>query len=118
MIQIGDPQTKDDSLKDLWGTGGPGYNIEDEFVKNEKLQNKKYTLSMANTGVPNSGGSQFFINLNDNHFLDFDKHPAQSKHPVFGKVISGFDIIEKIGNVRTISDVPEQDVLIKRVTKK
>ena len=95
MIQAGDPLTKDLSKKNLWGRGGPGYRIRDEFVKDPKLTNKKYTIAMANAG-PNTGGSQFFINLKDNQFLDFDKPPFTSKHPVFGKVINGFNVVDKI----------------------
>ena len=82
MIQSGDPKTKDDALAADWGSGGPGYTIEDEFA--EGLSNLRGTLSMANTGIPNSGGSQWFINVADNTFLDFDKQPASAKHPVFG----------------------------------
>ncbi|MFP4401943.1 MAG: peptidylprolyl isomerase [Candidatus Nanoarchaeia archaeon] len=110
VIQGGDPNTKNESLRNRWGTGGPGYVIEDEFV--EGLSNTKWTLSMANSG-PNSGGSQFFINLNDNTNLDFDKEPLASKHPVFGKVISGFEVIEQIAQVETQrGDVPVEDVEI------
>ena len=69
MIQGGDPTGT--------GRGGPGYTIKDEFTKNNK--NNRGTISMANAG-PNTGGSQFFINLIDNNFLD-------AKHPAFGKVI-------------------------------
>ena len=65
------------------GTGGPGYAIPDEFVKGSS--NLRGTISMANAG-PNSGGSQFFINLVDNTYLDWDKPPASSKHPVFGEI--------------------------------
>lgn len=98
MIQGGDPLTKDDSMQARWGTGGPGYAIEDEFVAG--LSNVRGTISMANSG-PNSGGSQFFINLVDNTNLDFDKQPLTSKHPVFGKVVSGMDVVEAIGKTPT-----------------
>lgn len=79
------------------GSGGPGYTIPDEFVPG--LSNVEKTLAMANTGQPNSGGSQFFINLKDNIFLDYDKPPFSSAHPVFGIVISGWDVVELIENV-------------------
>ena len=88
MAQTGDPTGT--------GMGGPGYSIEDEFVKGHS--NSAGTIAMANSG-PNSGGSQFFINLVDNEYLDWDKHPSSSKHPVFGEVVKGMDIVEKIGLV-------------------
>ena len=97
IIQAGDPNSKNIELAQRWGTGGPGYTIEDEFIENPKLTNEKYTISMANTGRPNSSGSQFFINLRNNTPLDFDKEPLTSKHPVFGKVVSGFEIVDIIG---------------------
>ena len=89
MIQGGDPLSKDDSQRDYWGTGGPGYKIEDELkAPNENLRG---TISMANAG-PNTGGSQFFINLVDNSPLD-------SRHSVFGKVVAGLDVVDAIGAV-------------------
>jgi peptidylprolyl isomerase len=116
MVQGGDPLTKDDTAVDRWGTGGPGYAIEDEFV--EGLSNVHGTISMANSG-PNSGGSQFFINVADNQNLDFDKEPSMSKHPVFGEVIEGMDIVEKISKVSTDSfDRPQKDVFIEKVNLK
>ena len=106
MIQGGDPLSKDDSMKARWGTGGPGYTIKDEFA--ESLSNVKGTISMANAG-PNTGGSQFFINLVPNTPLD-------SKHPVFGKVVKGMNIVEKIGIVATApGDKPIEDVVLERV---
>lgn len=89
MIQGGDPTGN--------GNGGPGYTIEDEF--DSTVSNVKKTISMANTGQPNSGGSQFFINLKDNVYLDYNKPPYTSAHPVFGEVISGWNIVEQIGEV-------------------
>lgn len=104
MIQGGDPTGT--------GTGGPGYAIEDEFV--EGNTNLRGTLSMANSG-PNSGGSQFFINLVDNTYLDWDKQPLQSKHPVFGEVIEGMDVVDAIGSVSVDSrDKPIEEVKIVR----
>lgn len=95
MIQGGDPTGT--------GMGGPGYNIDDEFV--DHRQNNRSTISMANAG-PNTGGSQFFINLVDNNSLD-------GKHPVFGEVIEGMDVVDKIGNVQTdANDRPLEDVVI------
>ncbi len=96
MIQGGDPTGT--------GRGGPGYTIEDEFAS-PVHSNLRGTISMANAG-PNTGGSQFFINLVDNTFLD-------SKHPVFGKVIEGMDVIDEIAKVETDSnDKPLENVTI------
>ncbi|MBM3228773.1 peptidylprolyl isomerase, partial [Candidatus Pacearchaeota archaeon] len=78
MIQGGDPTGT--------GRGGPGYQIKDEFTKTDLDKNNRGTIAMANAG-PNTGGSQFFINLVDNNYLD-------GKHPVFGKVISGMDVVD------------------------
>jgi peptidylprolyl isomerase len=113
MIQGGDTLSKDDSRKNLWGTGGPGYVIEDEFI--EGLSNLRGTIAMANSG-PNSGGSQFFINLVNNTYLDWDKSPASSKHPVFGKVIDGMDVVDKIAkvSVQSGSNRPVSDVIIEK----
>jgi len=105
MIQGGDPLSADDSKKAMWGTGDPGYKIKDEFGT---VGNAPGTLAMANAG-PNTGGSQFFINLVNNNFLD-------SKHPVFGKVVNGLNIVEKIGKVQTQpGDVPVEAVVIEKI---
>jgi peptidylprolyl isomerase len=114
MVQGGDPLTKDNSKQQLWGTGDPGYKIKDEFV--EGLSNVRGTISMANSGNPDTGGSQFFINVVDNTNLDFDKFPPQSKHPVFGKVIKGMDVVDKIVGVTTTGpNRPIEDVIIKKL---
>ncbi|ADN34825.1 Peptidylprolyl isomerase [Methanolacinia petrolearia DSM 11571] len=86
MVQAGCPNGT--------GTGGPGYNIKDEFVKGHS--NLRGTISMANTGMPDTGGSQFFINLVDNTYLDWDNSQTPSKHPVFGEVVEGMDVVDKI----------------------
>ena len=106
VIQGGDPQTKDLSKENLWGTGGPGYQFEDEIhIKNNNL---KYTLSMANSG-PNTNGSQFFINVADNNSLD-------AKHTVFANVVSGKDVIDSIAVVETKErDIPVSEVLIEKI---
>ncbi len=94
MIQGGDPNGD--------GTGGPGYEIKDEFKNN---RNDRGTISMANAG-PNTGGSQFFINLANNNFLD-------TKHSAFGKVVEGMDVIDKIAKVKTdANDKPITPVII------
>ena len=114
MIQAGDPLTKDLTQSMRWGTGGPGYTIQDEFVAG--LSNVRGTIAMANTGQPNSGGSQFFVNVVDNTGLDFDKPPMGSSHPVFGKVISGMEIVDSIASTAVdMSDRPLEEVVINRV---
>ena len=96
------------------GTGGPGYAIRDEFVKGRS--NVRGTVSMANAG-PNTGGSQFFINLVDNAYLDWDKPPAQAKHPVFGEVVEGMDVVDKIGKAETgRNDKPLLNIVIKKAS--
>jgi len=95
MIQGGDPTGT--------GRGGPGYAIKDEFTSHNR--NDRGTIAMANAG-PNTGGSQFFINLVDNNYLD-------SAHPVFGKVVEGMDVVDAIGKVKTNSaDRPLKEVKI------
>jgi cyclophilin family peptidyl-prolyl cis-trans isomerase len=109
MIQGGDPLSKDLKNKAMWGTGGPGYTFADEFGAG--LSNVTGTISMANAG-PNTNGSQFFINTNDNIFLD-------GKHAVFGKVIEGMDIVMKLSQVDTDpTDKPVNDVIIEKVEVK
>lgn len=117
MIQSGDPITKtEDVLR--YGTGGPGYTIPDEHVAGKYLTNVRGTVSMANAG-PNSGGSQFFINLVDNTNLDFNKPPLTSKHPVFGRILSGMDVVDAIGKVETnATDLPVEPVVIVKATIK
>ena len=103
MIQGGDPLSKDDTMSARWGTGGPGYAIEDEFASG--LTNVRGTLSMANSG-PNTGGSQFFINTVDNNFLD-------NKHAVFGRVTLGMDVVDAISKTQTgANDRPVEPVVI------
>jgi cyclophilin family peptidyl-prolyl cis-trans isomerase len=108
MIQGGDPLSKDDSKKEMWGTGGPGYKFNDELTGKEKyLQG---TLAMANSG-PNTNGSQFFI------VTASPSAQLQPEYTVFGKVISGLDTALKIENVKTNSnDRPIEDVVIEKVT--
>jgi|CXWL01.1.fsa_nt_gi peptidylprolyl isomerase len=116
MIQAGDPNTKGDNILS-YGQGGPGYTIQDEFVAGPLLSNTRGTIAMANTGQPNSGGSQFFINTVDNIGLDYDKEPSSSKHPVFGRVIKGMDIVDTIEKVaKGQRDLPVTPVVIESVT--
>jgi len=97
MIQGGDPEGT--------GYGGPGYSIKDELPTDNR--NARGTISMANSG-PNTGGSQFFINVVDNNKLD-------PKHPAFGKVVSGMDVVDQISKVPTDQmDRPRKAVTIKK----
>ncbi|MGC8743692.1 MAG: peptidylprolyl isomerase [Verrucomicrobiia bacterium] len=88
MIQGGDPLTKDKTKEDLYGTGGPGYQIKAEF-NNRKHQ--RGVISMARAAHPDSAGSQFFICHGDAPFLD-------GKYTAFGKLIKGDDVLDKIAN--------------------
>mmetsp|Transcript_49992 Transcript_49992/g.79095 ORF Transcript_49992/g.79095 Transcript_49992/m.79095 type:complete len:210 (-) Transcript_49992:162-791(-) len=130
MNQFGCPHAKDPKSGQA-GTGGPpdgtfknlvtgatekrfnGGNIEDENIS--KDTNAPGTLSMANTGRPNTGGSQFFINVADNNFLDWFSG-GQSKHPVFGKVLTGMDIVTKISKVKTVRDNPKVPIKMNSIT--
>jgi peptidylprolyl isomerase len=101
MVQGGDPTGT--------GMGGPGYKIKDEFTG--KNRNDRGTVSMANSG-PDTGGSQFFINVVNNNFLD-------GKHPVFGKVVKGMDVVDAISKVqRDSADKPLKDVVIEKAAVK
>lgn len=116
MIQGGDPNSKTDNII-TYGTGGPGYTIQDEFVENPLLSNVRGTIAMANTGQPNSGGSQFFINTVDNTGLDFNKEPFSSKHPVFGRIVKGMDVVDAVSVVETGErDLPVEPVIVESVT--
>lgn len=96
MIQGGDPTGT--------GYGDPSIpNIQDEL--DGVNENNRGTISMANTGYPNTGSSQFFINVVDNNYLD-------TKHSVFGTVISGMDVADAISNVETDGEKPVTDVVI------
>lgn len=116
MIQGGDPNTRSDNEL-TYGTGGSD-NIQDEFVSGELLTNTRGTIAMANTGEPNSGSSQWFINLADNVALDFDNdQQPDSKHPVFGRVTKGMDVVDEIGKVETNrSGLPLNPVIIESIT--
>lgn len=109
MIQGGDPLSKDESMQARWGTGGPGYQFADEIHANNK--NEIGTISMANSG-PNTNGSQFFINVAPNNFLD-------GKHTVFGRVTAGMDVVAKIEATQTgANDRPVQPMIIESISVK
>jgi len=99
MIQGGDPQGT--------GLGGPGYTIKDELPPSNR--NARGTISMANAG-PNTGGSQFFINVVDNNRLD-------SKHPAFGRVVAGMEVVDAISRTPTDrEDRPRTKVMIRKAS--
>ncbi|CAK0896155.1 unnamed protein product [Prorocentrum cordatum] len=130
MNQFGCPHAKDPKSSRA-GTGGPengtyknlktgatekrfnGGCIKDENIS--KDTNAIGTLSMANTGQKNSGGSQMFINVANNSNLDWFS-PGASKHPVFGKITSGMDIVEAISKVKTKDDNPIEPIKMNKIT--
>ena len=94
-------------------------------IKNEadnNLKNEKYSIAMARTPDPHSASSQFFINVKDNDFLNHkDKTPSGWGYAVFGKVVKGMDVVDKIKAVRTgmrsgHKDVPVEPILIINAT--
>jgi peptidyl-prolyl cis-trans isomerase B (cyclophilin B) len=97
MIQGGDPTGT--------GTGGPGYTIPDELTGDNQFHDRG-VLSMANTGRPNSGGSQFFICHSRRNTAHLDR-----KHTVFGKVIDGLDVIDQIMQGDRIEEVVVMGVM-------
>mmetsp|Transcript_3426 Transcript_3426/g.6708 ORF Transcript_3426/g.6708 Transcript_3426/m.6708 type:complete len:296 (-) Transcript_3426:274-1161(-) len=135
MLQFGCPYAKDPRSPRA-GTGGPlpGTTFEisgeaeptpitrnprdgcipDEFTA--KLSNEPGTLSMANTGQPNSGGSQFFINTVHNRYLDWFDNMSPSRHPVFGKIVSGMDVIHEIEKCETNNrDCPVNPIKMEKI---
>uniref|UniRef100_A0A7S1ZYW3 Peptidyl-prolyl cis-trans isomerase n=1 Tax=Trieres chinensis TaxID=1514140 RepID=A0A7S1ZYW3_TRICV len=128
MNQFGCPHAKDPRSPRA-GTGGPqpgssfrgcdgrvytrthDGGIPDEIGQpHQRITNDVGTLSMANTGQPQSGGSQFFINVAHNSFLDWFDRSSPSAHPVFGKIIEGFELVRQISQVPTRSDNPVQPI--------
>ncbi|MBT6345408.1 MAG: peptidylprolyl isomerase, partial [Nitrospina sp.] len=105
MIQGGDPNSKSQD-KSNHGMGGPGYSIKAEF---NNTPHDRGVVSMARSQDPNSAGSQFFIVVKNSHFLD-------NQYTVFGRVIKGLDIVDKIVNVsRDSRDNPDVRVEMKSV---
>ena len=82
-----------------WGTGDPGYKIDAEF---SNIPHNRGIVSMARSSDPDSAGSQFFIVLNDSRFLD-------NQYTVFGRVVNGMDVIDKIAALPTIQNDQPQD---------
>ena len=132
MCQFGCPNSANPQSP-IAGTGGPpgntefalpdgstvkrdgGGNIPDELVG--ELSNEIGTISMANTGAPNSGGSQFFLNTKHNAFLDYFDNSTPSKHPVFGKVVEGMEVVKEIEGVPTDGrDKPVDAVRVETIT--
>ena len=91
MIQGGDPLTKDPAKEDMWGTGGPGYQVKAEFNDHPHVRG---VISMARSQDPDSAGSQFFICHGNPSFLDH-------QYTTFGKLIKGDDVLEKIATTPT-----------------
>merc|ERR1719231_1225202 len=130
MCQFGCPHSKDPKSPRS-GTGGPepgstyttpdgttvtrvGGKIPDELL--EPVSNEVGTLSMANTGQPNTGGSQIFINTVHNDFLDYFNPRTPSKHPVFGEVVEGMDIVKAIEGTPTgPGDKPKTPVVVETI---
>jgi dolichyl-diphosphooligosaccharide---protein glycosyltransferase len=100
MIQGGDPNTKgNESQRNNWGTGGPGYAVDEEF---NDVPHIRGIVSMARSSDPNSAGSQFFIVTNNSQFLD-------GQYTAFGRVIQGMDSVDKIAGLPTTSSFGQAD---------
>jgi len=116
MIQFGCEYSKDPNSQKAGTGNSPLGRIQDEHPPGAKVSNEPGTLSMANTGQPNSGGAQFFINTVHNAYLDWFT-PGPSKHPVFGKITSGMDVVKKIETTPTAAgDRPKTPVKMIKVT--
>jgi cyclophilin family peptidyl-prolyl cis-trans isomerase len=130
MVQFGCPFSADPHSSSA-GTGGPAPKSEFKgFISKRRLQrdtrgnirdecpeisNKKGTLAMANTGQPNSGGSQFFVNVADNAFLDCFDNSTKSNHPVFGRVLQNLPAAVKMSQVNTTKDNPVEPIKMIKV---
>ena len=114
MIQTGDPFSRDTSMINAWGTGGPDYTIPAEFVN--EYWHKKGALAAARKGdlanpTKASSGSQFYIVQDENACLHLD-----GQYSIFGEVIDGLEVIDKIAGVATDPyDRPYEDVIIRSI---
>lgn len=116
MIQFGCPHSRDANSPRAGTGNAPNGTIKDEHPANAKISNEPGTLSMANTGQPNSGSCQFFINTVHNTYLDWFT-PGNSKHPVFGKIVSGMDVVKKIETTPTgAGDRPKTPVQMVKIS--
>ncbi|BDP42680.1 hypothetical protein DAETH_26490 [Deinococcus aetherius] len=117
MAQTGDPQSVDEGKKAEWGTGGPGYQFADEF-RTRLTFDSSGVLAMANSG-PATNGSQFFITFAPTDFLN-------GKHTIFGKVVTGQDVMSKLTRTSDTSSgqetpiegaVPDKILTVRILTK-
>ena len=106
MIQCGDPKSRHPELSREWGTGDAGYKFDDEFHP-ELKHDGAGVLSMANSGR-NTNGAQWFITDGPTPHLD-------GRHSVFGRVVSGQNVVSAIARVPTVRDRPNQDVSLQKV---
>ena len=104
VIQGGDPLTINGTDKNMWGTGGPGYMIDEEF---NDIPHDRGIVSMARAQDPNSAGSQFFIVLDGDAS---DKGILDTRYTVFGRVIEGMDVVDKIAALETVPLNPQTSV--------
>jgi peptidyl-prolyl cis-trans isomerase B (cyclophilin B) len=104
MIQGGDPKTKE-SDESVWGSGDPGYKLDAEFNDHSHVRG---VISMARSNDPNSAGCQFFICHGDPTFLNH-------KYTTFGKLIKGFDVLDKIATTPTHTSGPNENIPNKRI---
>ena len=115
MVQFGCPHSKDPNSPRAETGDSPLERIKDEHLPDAKISNARGTLSMANAG-PNTGSCQFFINVIDNPYLDWFS-PGQSKHPVFGKVIEGMDVVDAISKApRDPRDRPKTPIKMNKIS--
>jgi cyclophilin family peptidyl-prolyl cis-trans isomerase len=116
MVQFGCPHSRDPKSPRAGTGNAPHGTIQDEHPEDAKLSNEPGTLSMANTGRPNSGSCQFFMNTVHNAYLDWFS-PGPSKHPVFAKLTKGMDVLKKIESTPTdAGDRPSTPVQMISVT--